>query len=185
MRAAGAAVLLMVVLAGCDRGPRKADYDHPVPGCDQFQTVVEGLGMPDPQVQPGVVPSGAANSRDCTFVTGDTGQGAAVASASILVVRPEVKTTETDPAKLFGDDTTAAGPQCTGRSEDDPAVPAGKRCTQLLGEHQALVVVTTFAKSAAIRVDVRYFDPDRDGTAVRLATQDKASSLARSTIGLL
>ena len=110
---------------------------------------------------------------------------AAVASASVLMIRPEVKTDETDPAKLFGDQFAADGSLCQGQGEDDPALPYGKRCAQLFGEHQALVTVSTYTRSAGITIFVRYYDPLLDRTAVRLATQDKANSLARSTIDLL
>jgi hypothetical protein len=185
IRAAAAVVLLAAVLAGCDRGPAKAGYAHPVPSCDTLEAVVVKLGLPDPQIQPSALTSGETNRRDCSWAAGDNRTTAAVASASVLVIRPEVKTGEKDPAKVFGTEFAADGTDCQGQGEDDPQVPAGKRCAQLFGDHQALVTVTSFAKSAAIRIDVRYFDPSMTGLTVQRATVDKADSLTRSTIDLL
>jgi hypothetical protein len=185
IRAAGLVVLLAAVAAGCDHGPQKAAYAHPVPSCAALQAVVAQLGMPDPQVEPSTLASSETNRVDCSWNAGDNTASAAVASASVLVIRPEVKTGETDPVKLFGEQFAADGSLCKGQGEDDPALPHGKRCAQLFGEHQALVTVSTYAKSAGITIIVRYFDPSLASTPVRLATQDKANSLAKSTIDLL
>jgi hypothetical protein len=185
IRAAGIAVLVAAALTGCGHDSIKAVYAHPVPTCETLQAVVEKLGLPDPQIQPSALTSDETNRRDCTWDAGGKPATSGLGWASVLLIRPEVKFDEKKPATVFGDDFPADSSDCRGEGADNPQIPSGKSCSQLIGDHQALVTVTSYTKKSALRIDVRYSDPAITGRALQQATLAKANSLAQSTIDLL
>jgi hypothetical protein len=187
VRCVAALGLALVVVAGCYRGPakpKKVEHDKPLPTCAAFTPALTSLGMKEPGQQPPSLANLAPTGFDCVFAPPGKIQQAGLASASVMVIRPDTDPYAGAPLEKWGTQFVASD-TCDGQRRDDPAVPHGTLCYTTVSAHSGTATLLGFTRGSALRVTVQWFDPDATDTGLRTTAERKADALTEALIAML
>jgi hypothetical protein len=179
--------LALVVAAGCSAGPEKPkriEHHKPLPTCDAFAPALTTLGMTEPERQPPSLANLAPTGFDCVFAPPGKIQRVGVASAAVLVIRPDTDPYGGAPLEKWGTQFVASN-TCDGQQRDDPAVPHGTLCYSAVSAHSGTATLLGFTRGSALRVTVQSFDPDATDTGLRTTAEQKANALTQALIAML